>query len=387
MTGSPSAQRTPRAGTTRGVHPAVRRDRDSRPATRPPTRRRGDTSRRSRGGRPRLARRRAERPARDGRRAGLPGRADRGRAACARGSRRSPDRGAAAGSRRRGRTGCAHAAGRQRAPTSATRGPLRHRRRRLADRWILDAEADDFVASRERAVPGGRGRHQGGGPRPRRGGGLEGRVVDDRGGFVAGVRVQVGRLPADRAGHVAPAWEVDRYLEPSVHFTDEDGKFRAENLRPGITIVKAEREGYVTFYKRNVRPARRDHRRVHRRDDPRRRDGGHRARLDGQALEGAMVAVTKRAPGDERRRRPRSRRGDRAPPLRRTDADGRFEIENIPPGMYSVVVWFAPGHQGWARDQNDKAMRRGIASGSTTVEFRLEAAAQGGGGFGPPRGR
>ena len=69
-----------------------------------------------------------------------------------------------------------------------------------------------------------------------------------------------------------------------MHFTDEDGKFRAENLRPGITVVKAEREGYVTFYKRNV---------VIRADetidgytvadDARRRDGRQGVRLDGPA--------------------------------------------------------------------------------------------------------
>ena len=208
--------------------------------------------------------------------------------------------------------------------------------------------------------------------------------MDDRGGFVAGVRVQVGHIPADRAAQRLSAWEVDRYLEPRVHFTDEDGKFRAENLRPGITVVKAEREGYVTFYKRNV---------VIRADET--IDGytvamtrgdvmeGKVFGSTGRPLEGAMVAVTKRAPGDEGEDAAEADEEIEPRLSARTDADGRFEIENIPPGMYSVVVWFAQGHQGWARDQNEKAIRRGVSSASTTVEFRLEAAVQGGGGFGP----
>jgi protocatechuate 3,4-dioxygenase beta subunit len=251
-------------------------------------------------------------------------------------------------------------------------------------RWILEAEADDFVATESEPFQVAPGDTKEVDLVLSGGGNLEGRVVDDRGGFVAGVRVQVGHIPADRATQRLSAWEVDRYLEPRVHFTDEDGKFRAENLRPGITVVKAEREGYVTFYKRNV---------VMRADET--IDGytvamtrgdvmeGKVFGSTGRALEGAMVAVTKRAPGDEGEDAAEADEEIEPRLSARTDADGRFKIENIPPGMYSVVVWFAQGHQGWARDQNEKAIRRGIASASTTVEFRLEAAVQGGGGFGP----
>ncbi len=247
-------------------------------------------------------------------------------------------------------------------------------------RWILEAEADDYVATESKpfTVPPGDTKEvnlvlSGGGA-------LEGRVLDDRGGIVAGARVRVGHIPADRATQRLRAWEVDRYLDPRVLFTDEDGRFHAENLRPGITVVKAEREGYVTFYKRNV---------VIRADET--IDGytvamtrgdvmeGNVFGSTGSPLEGAMVAVTKRAPGDEGEE---AEEADEEIELRlsaRTDADGHFLIENIPPGMYSVVVWFAQGHQGWARDRNENAIRRGTASFATTVEFRLDAAAAGGG--------
>jgi len=197
------------------------------------------------------------------------------------------------------------------------------------------------------------------------------------------VRVQIGHIPADRAGARLNAWEVDRWLDPRIHFTDDDGRFRADSLRPGITVVKAQREGYVTFYKRNV---------VIRTDET--IDGytvsmtkgdvmeGKVFGSRGQPLEGAFVAVTKRPPGEDAEDTAEGEEEIEPRLSARTDADGRFEIDNIAPGMYSVVVWFAGGHQGWARDRSESAIRRGIASNATTVEFRLEAAVEGGGNMG-----
>jgi len=250
-------------------------------------------------------------------------------------------------------------------------------------RWIVEAEADDFVATESDPVSVAPGDTKEVNLVLSGGGTLEGRVLDDRGGFVAGVRVQVGHIPAERAAQRLSAWEVDRYLDPRVLFTDEDGRFRADNLRPGITVVKAEREGYVTFYKRNV---------VIEADQI--IDGYTVAMTRGDVMEGkvfgstgrplenVMVAVTKRPPGDEGEETEEGDEEIEPRLMARTDADGRFEIENIPPGMYSVVVWFAQGHQGWARARNEKAIVRGVSSAATTVEFRLEAAVEGAGGFG-----
>ena len=257
------------------------------------------------------------------------------------------------------------------------------------DRWIVVAEADDYVETESEPFQVRAGEKKEVDVLMVGGGRIEGRVIDDRGSFVAAARVRVGRLPTDRAGRGRlNAWEVDRYLEPNVYFTDEEGRFVADNVPPGLALVKVEKEGYVTFYKRNltIRPDETVENYTVSMTQGDVMQGVVRG-ANGQLLEGAMVAVTKSDnPGSTDESSEESE--DIEPRLSgRTEADGKFRIENIPPGVVNVVVWFAPGHKGWARDQSEKAMRKGIATDSTSVEFRLEAAEQGGGGFGPPRGR
>ncbi len=254
-------------------------------------------------------------------------------------------------------------------------------------RWILVADADEFVQVESDAFQVRAGEEKEVDLVLVGGGSLEGRVVDDRGAFVKGARIQVGHIPADRAGRGRMnAWEVDRYLEPGVYFSDENGRFLATNIPPGIGLVKAELEGYVTYYKRGVMirsdETTSDYLVAMTKGDVLR---GIVKSANGQPVEGAMVAVTKNSMDDSETEEDESEEIE--PRMSgRSDATGRFEIENVPPGMYNVVVWFAPGHLGWARNQSENAMRRGVSSDARDVEFRLEVQTQSA-GPGRPGGR
>ncbi|MHC5010904.1 MAG: carboxypeptidase regulatory-like domain-containing protein [Planctomycetota bacterium] len=256
-------------------------------------------------------------------------------------------------------------------------------------RWVISVDATDYVGAESTPFQVGAGDVKEVNVTLTGGGSLSGRVVDDQGRYVVGARVRIGHLPADVASRGRlNAWEVDRRLDPRPFLTDEDGRFFADTLEPGITVVKVEREGYVTFYKRNV---------VIRADEAIENytvaltkgevmEGIVRG-ADGRPLQGAVVAVTKTAnPGADD-----STEGEASEEVEprlssRTDGDGRFRIENVPPGTWNAVVWFAPGHAGWARDNSESAIRRGVDAGATTVEFNLEASStqmpggRGGGG-------
>jgi hypothetical protein len=58
----------------------------------------------------------------------------------------------------------------------------------------------------------------------------------------------------------------------------------------------------------------------------------------------------------------------------RTDRDGRYKIENVKPGAYSVVVWFAQGHKGWNRESSEAAIQRGVRIPGDVPDFKLEKA-------------
>ena len=68
-----------------------------------------------------------------------------------------------------------------------------------------------------------------------------------------------------------------------------------------------------------------------------------------------------------------------------TDRHGKFQIEDVTPGTVTVVVWFAPGHQTWRRQQDEASIKRDVSSSSKGIEFRLNPSAPGGSGF-PQRG-
>jgi hypothetical protein len=68
-----------------------------------------------------------------------------------------------------------------------------------------------------------------------------------------------------------------------------------------------------------------------------------------------------------------------------TDADGKFRVENVPPGDWNVAVGFAPGHLGWFGGSDEGAIKRSVRVPARDIEFRLKAQEPGTSGFGPGR--
>jgi uncharacterized GH25 family protein len=246
-------------------------------------------------------------------------------------------------------------------------------------RWILEAESDGYVTAESEAFKVGPGDAKELNLVLVGGGALSGRVVDENGRWVAGARVRVGPLGDEDAARASlSAFTTDRFLDARVFFSDSDGKFFAPNLKPGRTLVKAEHPGFVTFYKRNA---------IVRADEVSENYVVALSRgvtiegivkgADLRPLPGAFVAVTSQrnprggAPAEPAGAEP----SDAVEPSMngRSDADGRFEVENVPPGTWSVVVWFAPGHKGYGSSQDEAAIRRDVKAPATDVEFRLTA--------------
>jgi protocatechuate 3,4-dioxygenase beta subunit len=268
------------------------------------------------------------------------------------------------------------------------------------DRIAIEAESDEHVPSESEPFVVAAGETQRVDLVLLGGGTIRGRVIDDQGKVVAGASVRVGRL--DEAGEAArelSGWAADRLLEPRIVFTDERGAFEVVRVRPGRTLLKVEKGGFVTSYRRDLSVA---------------ADQvleGHVVALtrgesisgvvrgeDGRPLARVDVAATKQATpglGFGRGAAPAAPAADSPPdptvePLLsgRTDEQGRFTIEAVPPGTsYSVVVWRAPGHLGWMQG-HEGAIRRGVAPGTRDVELRLTKAdpSAAGPGFPMPTG-
>lgn len=209
---------------------------------------------------------------------------------------------------------------------------------------------------------------------------LSGVVVSEDGERLSGARVQVGVLDAETARRVnLSSWEVDRVLDPDPIITSKDGKFRALNLESGITVVKVQKDGYVVFYRRNVRlSAGQSY------DDYRVRMSkgetvtGTIRGADGQPLNNTWVALDPRTNpvfgGEDNEKAAEGESGgDTVMPRlsSSTDADGKFKIEKVPPGTYSALIWFAPGHKSY-RDGSESAIKRSITIPGGEIEMRLE---------------
>jgi hypothetical protein len=169
-----------------------------------------------------------------------------------------------------------------------------------------------------------------------------------------------------------------------VVFSGDDGRFEINRVPPGRTLLKVEKEGYTVFYRRDL---------LVRADDVLDNQvvtltkgetiSGVVKGEDGKPLAGITVAATKQAnpmrgaPGGGAEAAPASD-GTVEPQLTdRTDDQGRFTIENVPPGStYSVLVWFAQGYRGYAQ-QDDGAIKRAVATGSRDVELTLKKMAEG----------
>lgn len=257
--------------------------------------------------------------------------------------------------------------------------------------WIVYGESDEYVTGESKPFKVAAGETETLELKMLPGGALRGRVVDENGRWLPGVRVQVGLLTDELSGPGRiSSWRADRALDPRVFTTDEEGRFLATNLKPGRQLVKASKDDYITFYKRNVTV----------------RPGetydnytialsagetvtGTVTDTEGNPVRRAMVAVTTRvSPDDEGTNSTEETSEDVEPAMfARTDEKGRYKIEHIKPGTYNVVVWWAPGHKGWRDD--DAAMRRDIAVPATDLDFKLNKAEprEGMGGRGGNRNR
>jgi hypothetical protein len=225
------------------------------------------------------------------------------------------------------------------------------------------------------------------------GGTLRGRVVDENGRWLRGARVRLGPLPEDMTGETAVSgWRADRALLPETWTTAEDGSFLATNLPSGRLLLKVEAEGYVTHYKRSlsIQPGEVRESFVVPLSKGETIEGVVRG-ADGRPLEGATVGVTtQKEPGNEAAGtidEEATAADDVEPTLwARTDAQGRYRVEQVPPARrVNVLVWFAPGHQGWRRpgateqptEAQEKAIRREVRPPARDLDFRLDRAEAG----------
>ncbi len=227
------------------------------------------------------------------------------------------------------------------------------------------------------------------------GGSLRGTVVDENGRRMPGARVQVGRLPDELLGkRRLNGWEARMALGGEVYTTDEEGRFFAPNLKPGRQLVRAAKDGYISHFKRNVV--------IEAGQNVENYDVGLTKGeviegivrgADGKPLRRVTVSVTTDPnPGGDDEDEAEGEASDEVEPtmFARTDDEGRFKIEDVKPGIYNVVIWFAPGHKAWMRERSKAAMHRDVAIPGGEQSFKLEKAdpvpAGGMGGGMPPRG-
>ncbi len=260
----------------------------------------------------------------------------------------------------------------------------------VGERWVVEAETDANVPSESEPFEVRAGETRKADVILLGAGTVRGRVIDDRGGIVAGARVRVGHLDPDTAAQRdLPGFRADSLLEQRLVTSDAEGWFQVTKVRPGQTLLKVEHEGYVTSYRRDLVV------------QPDATLDNHMVTLvkgetisgvvkgdDGRPVENAIVAVTKN-PNPTRGGTPAQADGAAPDPNvepsmnDRTDAQGRFTVENVPPGVpYTVLVWFAPGYRGFGTG-DEAAIKRGTAAGSHDVEFALKKQ-EGPGGFPMP---
>ncbi len=250
--------------------------------------------------------------------------------------------------------------------------------------WVVYGESAEYVSGESKPFKLAPGETKAVELQMLPGGAIRGTVVDENGRHVAGVRVQVGRLSEDLAGKVRlSSWEARRALGSTSYTTDEEGGFFAANLKPGRAIVRAAKDGYITFYKRNatVRPGETiEHYTIAlSRGEV---VEGTVLGANGAPLQGATISLTTdpnpggASDGDTSEASAAEPSEDVEPAMwARTDAAGKYKIENVKPGTYSVVVWFAPGHKGWIRQNSEAAIQRNVSVPGDPTPFRLEKSA------------
>jgi hypothetical protein len=226
---------------------------------------------------------------------------------------------------------------------------------------------------------------------------LRGRVVDERGALVGGATLRVGTLPSgEEEDPNLSGWRADRLLDARVFVTDPEGLFEITKIQPGRILLKADKDGYVTNYRRDLRLTSDEVRENHTVTLTKGETiSGLVKGDDGRPVVGAAVAVTRqenpvRGGGGGAAQPAPATESDgtvEATMSGRTDAQGRFVVENVPPGKaYSVVVWFAPGYRGYGQG-DDAAIRRAVDAGAKDVEIVVKKLPEGEDGFGGGRPR
>ncbi len=256
------------------------------------------------------------------------------------------------------------------------------------ERSIVEAEADEFVPGESEPFTVRPGEVATADVTVQGGATLRGRVIDDHGAVVAGARVRTGHLDPDVDLATLQGFRADRYLDARVQSSDRDGWYEVTKIPAGRTLVKVEADGYVTYYRHDLMV------------QPDQLLENHMITLvkgetisgtvrgeDGKPIVGAAVGVTKaenptRGGGGQPAANTAGDGTVEPTMFDQTDAQGKFTVENIPPGStYTVVVWFAPGYRGFGQG-DEAAIKRGVGTGSHDTELVLKKAEAG--DFGMP---
>ncbi len=255
--------------------------------------------------------------------------------------------------------------------------------------WTVEVEAEEYVVTQSEKLKLKAGEVKDLDMVLTGGATLSGRVVGEGGAWVNGARIRVGTLnPDDVQRPYLSGWQVDRQLDARIFFSDPEGRFLIPNIRPGRVLVKVEQQGYVTYYKRGLSLAAdaklENHQILLARGEI---VEGVVKGADGKPLSGALIVVTARAAAGGAEEAATAEPGDSVEPSMnaQTDADGKFRVENIPPGDWNVAVGFAPGHLGWFGGNDESAIKRSLRVPARDIEFRLKAQEPGTSGFGPGR--
>lgn len=202
--------------------------------------------------------------------------------------------------------------------------------------------------------------------------GMVGRVTDPQGRAIAGARVRWGPVRETDERMLGDEFRADRLLTARVVRTDGDGGFQLDHLPPGRVLLKVEKEGYASFYRKDVVLCAQGTR-------PRfdveltpalQIEGTVRDARSRRPVAEAWVYAKEREPGEEEEGDP-----GRVQALvsAQTDADGGYVLKGLPPGHYDVVVWLALGYRAEVDDHRHPSVKReDVAAGTRGVDFALE---------------